>query len=339
MDRRLGIGVTVDEYIGINGKHFLSTTYRDASTRKMESNITECDCDDIDVLGKDFLLYGENVAKLDDYGYSVMGKFLGIPVPYLLKLSIELRNANCQYWLEQKSGKQVKVQIKDNQLLDMTAADAIDPVDVLKILNDVYSGAIILNTVQQTNSTVFDLYLPDEEYEAGGRTFYGGVRCVLKSGLNAPDIVPIFVDSESCSIIECATFVSESSIRGLSYVDILRVIRSTAGVMRSALDGLFHTYEHLSEEVVTEPRRRIALYAREHGLPDRVASYVLKQYDDAHIADVTYGDIIALFGGMGFVDEVKQASERKMQKLAGYILVKAHGERRCASCDSRLLEE
>ena len=106
----------------------------------------------------------------------------------------------------------------------------------------------------------------------------------------------------------------------------------------NARDHLFGMYEKMSREIVPNTRRRVALYCREHNVPDRVKSYALNQFDDLGLSTGSFGDIIALFGTLGFVDEVKQSSERKLQKLAGHIVTKSAGEDRCQACDSLAVE-
>ena len=171
MDSKTGLGQTLEEHTLMNGDVLLDDVYIEAMNRKKESQITTCDCDDIDLLGSDFLLGGEVVARMDDYGWTVLGKFLGIPVPYLLKLPQELKNVNSQYWLGQKSGKQVKVQVRDSRLVDVSAAESIEHVDVFDILNNQIIEGHVLATVQQTNSTVYDIYSPIETYRAGGMSY------------------------------------------------------------------------------------------------------------------------------------------------------------------------
>lgn len=338
-DRITGLGQTVEEYRVMNGDVTLGDVYAQVRASVEGSTSIRARLSELDVDGGALWHGTTRVAELDDKAYEILAKFFGIPVPYMMKLNNATRKANLDYWLEYYSDKEVEVVKRGVELVDFREGEKIQMVDVLEIANAVFPGAMVFKVAHQTNSTMIDVYREDLAYEALGDVYFGGLRLVVKSGLAAPEVSPIFLNSSSCGVIECSTYLEPLSIKGLAYKDIMRAVRGAMENCAEALDHLFGVYASICGEDVPEPHRRIALYCREHSVPERVKAYALKEYDESGLQKATFGDIICLFSVMGYIDEIKQASERKMQRLAGYIIVKAKGEKRCSHCDSMLITD
>lgn len=338
-DRVTGLGQTLDEYQMMNGETTLGDVYAQIkkSMEGAKSDKTKLNKVEVDASG--LWIANTKVSNLDDKGFEIIAKFFGIPVPYMMKLNRETRKANIDFWLDYHLDKEVEIVYRDNELIDMREGTKIEMVDVLEIVNVVFPEANIFKVTQQTNSTILDVYRDDLQFHTEYDTYLGGIRLIVKSGLAAPDISPIFLNVNSCAIIECNTYLEPLSIKNLSYVDILRVIRERVENCAESLEPLFSTYMSIAAQEVADPHRRIALYCREHSVPERVKAYALKEFDESGLQKATFEDIICLFSVLGYVDEVKQASEKKMQQLAGYIIVKAKGEKRCSHCDSMLISD
>lgn len=338
-DRITGLGQTLDEFQMMNGETTLGDVYAQVKKSLEGAKVERTRLNRVEVDTSGLWVGNTKVANLDDKGFEIIAKFFGIPVPYMMKLNRETRKANVDFWIDYYSDKEVEIVYRDNELMDMREGIKIEMVDVLEIVNVVFPDACIFKVTQQTNSTILDVYRDDLQFHTEYDTYLGGIRLVVKNGLAAPDISPMFLNVNSCAIIECSTYLEPLCIKNLSYVDILRVIRERVENCADALPSLFATYTGIASEKVTEPHRRIALYCREHNVPERVKAYALKEFDESGLQTATFEDIICLFSVLGYVDEVKQASEKKMQQLAGYIIVKAKGEKRCSHCDSMLISD
>lgn len=337
-DLLTGLGITIDESRSIHGHVSLSSLASQAKERERNSEFVECQIGQVKVNDAGLVVAGEPKCPMDDMAYEVLGKLFDIPLQYLLKLGRSMKNANIMYWIERMSDKDAVFVFRDGGLVDVKVDARIEVADVLGVLDDGIPGGVVMGSSQQPNATMLDIYMPHASYEHSGRDFLGGVRAVVKRGLKAPEIAPIFVDADSCGIIECAENVERVSIKNLGYGDIMRVVEEQVVGSVASLDGLFESYCSIANKMVDNPRRRIALYCREHAVPDRVCSYAMGAYAGSGARSACYGDIISLFSVMGFVDEVKQQSERKMQRLAGHIVTKARSEHRCGKCDSIVLE-
>lgn len=335
-----GLGMTLEERKKLDGALSLSELAQGARERESGSKITPCTFGRLSI-GEDghgLMLDGDRFAELDELAYELFCKVFSIPVPYMRKLDRETKNANLLFWFRHFDDKEAELVFRDGELVDVREGARIDVVDVLDILDEECIGGMVLGTMQQPNATVMDLYMPSRRYEHSGREYFGGVRVVVKRGLNAPELSPMFVDSDSCGVIECAEWVDRIPIKNLGYRDILHVIEEQAHGCVASLDGLFETYRSIADSAVPNPKRRIRLYCREHALPERVRDYALGAYERSGAQSACLGDIISLFSALGSIDEVKQQSERKLQQLAGHIVVSAKSEGRCGKCDSMLLD-
>lgn len=335
------LGQTLDEYQNMNGDILLSDLYYRAMKRYDGSRTDTVALGDLHIYENRMTCESTQVqVHLDDVAYEKMCSLLGIPYAYLMRLGTEMRKINIEYWFNQNADKEVEMTTKGDVLVELHAGAEIKVVDVLASLDAVIDGAKVFKVSHQKNSTLVDVY--DENlvgYSVGDNTFLGGLRVDIKAGLKAPVISPIFIDVDSCGIVECSNFLEPLNIKSLSYGDILNVIDERLDNCFGALPRLFESMKAIWDEEVPSPRRRIALYCREHAVPDRVRAYALDKFDDSGFESATFGDIICLFGVMGYIDEVKLSSELRMQRLAGYIVMKAHNERRCSSCDATLVED
>lgn len=339
-DRVTGLGQTIDDYEMMNGEVYLGDiiaqiklVYEGTKTDTVE--LYQLEIDD-DILTHPSL---GQMVHLEDDDYEKLCKVVNIPSKYILKLNKRMRKMNLEYWFEEMEDSEVTITYRSDQIIEIKDHDEIKPLDVLEIVRGAMPNAKIFKVTNQTNSQIYDIYDEDARYFTENDSYYGGLRIVLKKGLNAPDISPIFLNMGSCGIIECSTYLEKIIIKSLTYKDILRVIQERVVNCIEAAPMLFNAFEKMCVEKVEQPHRRIALYCREHAVPDRIKAYALQRFDEACLQTTTYEDIICLFSVIGYVEEVKQASERKMQQLAGYIIVKAKGEKRCSHCDATLIED
>ena len=335
-DRVTGFGQTIDEYEMVNG----IVELRDAYIRLVdieEGAVTvQCRMRELSIDDGALQYNGEHIVFLDDEGYGKICKLLRIPTPYILRLNKPLKKVNIEYWFDFFKDKEVSVTYKNGELIEITDGIEIKLLDLLDMLNALLPEGRIFRTYAQTNAVVFDVYSEDYSFDTENDTFFGGIRLVYKKGLKAPDISPIFINVNSCGIIECSAYLEKLIIKNLSYKDILRVIQERFENCIDALGSLFHVFQDMAGDIVPNPHRRIALYCREHGMPDRVRSYALSSFDESGLQSATYEQLIGLFSVLGYTDEVKQASERRLQQLAGYIISKAKSEHRCGKCDAQL---
>lgn len=338
MDKTTNLGMTIKEYRVQNGEVSIDDACRRASERMRGAKKEIVELGSLSVDGGSLSVDGKVVANMDDFAWTMFAKLLDIPTPYLMRLGTGMREANVGYWLDVYRDKEVSIVYRDMELVDMSDGVEVQESDVLDILNARVPGGIILRAFSQTNSVVWDVVDLRKVYAGSYDTYFPGMRVVVKKGLNAPEVSPIFVSENSCGTIECADYFDKLNIKSMSYGDILRLVSERVIDCTCCMDGLFEAFKKVEGEEVRNPRRRVALYCREHGIPSRIRSYCLERLDGARLRSTTYSNIIALFSTIGFVDEVKQSSERKLQKLAGHIITKAKTESRCSACDSLEVE-
>jgi hypothetical protein len=250
-----------------------------------------------------------------------------------------MRNENISYWIERYQDKSIDIKTKDGPLIEMKDDIRIEMADVISILNDICPLGYIFNVINQTNSTSMDIIRMDSGTEVDEVGYLGGIRVNIRHGLVAPDISTIIMNESSCAIIDCAPYLDKLTIKGLTYDDILRVIRERLQNCFDSVPSLISSFASIADDSIPNAHHRISLYCREHGLPERVRSYALSTFDDTGLETATYGDIINLFGVLGYIDEIKESSSRKLQRLAGYIVIKTSGEQRCHNCDSVIIED
>ena len=339
-DRVTGLGQTIADYEMMNGEVYLGDIIAQIKRVYEGTNTNTVELYDLEI--EDGVLTHSDLGqmvKLEDDDYEKLCKVVGIPSKYIMKLNRNMRKMNLEYWFEEMGENEVTITYRPDQIVEIKDRDEIKPLDVLEIVRGVIPKAKIFKVTNQTNSQIYDIYDEALEYRTAKDIYCSGLRIVLRSGLNAPDISPIFINKGSCGIIECSTYLEKMIIKSLTYKDILRVIQERVENCVEASPMLFDALYRMCVDEVDQPHRRIALYCREHAVPERIKAYALQRFDEANLPVTTYEDIICLFSVIGYVEEVKQASERKMQQLAGYIIVKAKGEKRCSHCDATLIDD
>lgn len=317
-----------------NGEVTLADACREASSRFDGATRQTVMLGDLATDEKRLAIYGEAVASLDDYAWQLLAKLLGIPVPYMCRMGSGMRSVNVNYWLSAYSDKEATLIYRSGSLLDAIDGVEISAADMLDAAYSAVPDGIVLRAWSQTNSTIWDIVDIGRHYESARDVYYPGMRVVLKKGLNAPEIVPILVADSSCGTIECADRFEPLNIKSMGYGDIMRMVSERVRAVMSSHDALFGAMGDIEGVDVPSPRRRIALYCREHAVPGRVTDKAISIFDDTGLDSASYGDIIGLFSTLGFLDGVKRASDRKMQRLAGHIVTRALSEKRCAVCDS-----
>lgn len=339
-DRVTGLGQTLKEHRLQNGEVTIADACKRASERLKGAERGKYELGELKIESSSLMVSdsGEVLAEMDEFSWGLFAKLLNIPLPYLLRLGSAMRALNVNYWLQSCHDKEVELVLRDGELLDIKEGMEIEQGDVLDILNRAVPGGIIIRASNPTNAVMWDVLDTRRRYEASFGSWVPGMRVVVKEGLNAPDVAPIFVNEESCGTIECADYFDKLNIKSLSYNDILHVIAERVTDCVNCSDSLFGAYRGIEREDVPNARRRVALYCREHNIPDRVRKYAVSAYDESGLARGEFGDIISVFSTLGFSEEVKPASERKLQKLAGHIVTKAHGEDRCEKCDALSVE-
>lgn len=339
-DKLTGLGMTIKEHRAQNGEVTIADACQRAAERFRGAKREKVELGQLNVTGSELVMgeSGEVIAEMDDYAWGLFCKLLNIPQPYLNRLGSKMRAMNVNYWLTSYHDKEVVLVHRDGELLDIKEGIVIEQSDVLDILNRAVPGGIILRASNPTNAVMWDIVDTRRRYEGDGGWWVPGMRVVVKEGLNAPDISPIFVSEDSCGTIECAECFDKLNIKSLGYSDILHVIAERVTDCVNCADGLFRTYRDIEGEAVPNTRRRVTHYCNEHGIPERVGKYAVAACDDAGLVNGDFGDIIAVFSNLGFADEVKPSSERKLQKLAGHIVTKAHSEDRCDKCDALSVE-
>lgn len=335
-DRVTGFGQTIDEYEMMNGVVPLSDAYEAIIEKEKGAHSLSCRMSELSIEDGALAHNGEPISLLSNDGYGKLCNLLNIPTAYLLRLPKQMKKMNIEYWFDAFGDKEVSLKYKEGELLEIADGTDIKVQDVLGILVALMPDALIFRTSNQVNSTIFDIYDENISFDTEYDTYFGGIRLVHKKGLNAPDISPIFLNVNSCGIIECSAYLEKMVIKNLSYKDILQVIRERFSNCIDALPLLFHVFESMASQPVPNPHRRIALYCREHNIPERVRSYALSSFDESGREEADYEVLIDLFSSLGYANEIKQSSERRLQQLAGYIIVKARGEHRCDKCDSQI---
>ena len=342
-DRLTGLGQSVEEYLVLNGDVTLSDLYYGAVKHYDGSRTDIVQMGELRVDDDVLEVLPDVKVLLDESAWEKVCELLRIPFAYMKRLSKYMRKVNAEFWFDHDADKDVTVISKGDLLVDIRADMEISMVDVLAIMDSVVDGAKVFRSVHKKNSTIIDVFDERVSFDMGtlgsNRVYYGGLRVEVKDGLKAPAISPMLIDEDSCSVVEFGQFLEPLNIKSLSYDDILSVIEERMDNCYGAVPRLAETMNHIWDEDVPNPRRRLQLYCREHGIPERVRAYILDRFDESGFDKATFGDIIGLFGVMGYVNEVKQSSELKLQQLAGYIVMKAHTERRCKACDATLVEE
>ena len=338
MDKTTNLGMTMKEYRIQNGEVSISEACKRASERMRGATRMNVELGSVSVSDNILSVNGEIVANMDDFAWTLFASLLNIPAPYLMRLGNKMRAANVEYWLDAYKDKQVSMVVKDMELVELVDGMEISQADILDILNKVVPDGIMLRAFSQTNSVVWDVVDIRKAHVGRYDTYFHGMRVVVKKGLNAPEVSPIFVSENSCGTIECADYFDRLNIKSMTYGDILRLVSERMIDCLMCADGLFEAFKKIESEEVPYPKRRVTLYCREHGISDRVKSYAVNRLEEACLRSANYGNIIGLFSTIGFFDEVKQSSERKLQKLAGHIITKAKTESRCSACDSLEVE-
>jgi hypothetical protein len=339
-DKVTGYGCTLDELEMSQGQLKSLTELRESMEAAVGgAKSIETLFDMLKIENSRLMVDGEQICKLDDEGWSKFAKVLKIPTAYLLRLDAELKSANVTYWFEQMPDKEVTLIYKDNMLLDVSAGKEVSKLDIVRSLDSTLDDWDVFQITNQTNSMTIDIVDSVNVYDTERDTYFGGLRVVLPHTFLAPDVSPIFLNVNSCAILECDDGIEKMNISGLMASEIVdeMAVRVQADV--DSLPQRFRKFEDNAAGKVENPRHRISLYCREHHLPDRVRAYALSAFDDSGLSDVTFEDVIDLFSSLSYADGVKGASARKLQILAGYVMANAKAETRCHTCESLIVPD
>lgn len=338
-DRVTGLGQTLDEFLEVHDVDTMDGFYRLYQKEQDGVFTNTCVFEDLSVDHGIMDMCGSELCNLDDYGYELLSKGLNIPTAYMRRLDQRMRDVNVQFWLDADRESQATVKVRDGLLVDFGVGARLEIGDVLAILAGQCGNCIVWSITEQTNATAIDLVAEGDRYELGGDTFAGGVRVVSPHSLRAPDIAPILFNVDSCSVVELGGMVEPLNLKGMVYGQILEAIEGRVHEALMAVGVYFSRLESAYDKSVPSPRRRISLYCREHNVPDRVKAYALAAYDDSGKQTATYLDLVDLFSSICHMDEVKDMSARRLQRLAGHVAVTGVGEVRCEKCDAMVVED
>ena len=340
-DRITGLGATLKEFRLQSGEVTIADACRRASERLKGAERRRVELGQLKVQDASLVdtSDGDVVCQMDEFSWGLFAKLLNIPLPYLLRLGAKMRALNANYWLGLHHDKEIEIVFRDGELLEVKDGMEVEKGDILDLLNHIVPGGSILRASSGTNSVIWDVIDERRKYSGRDAVWVPGMRVVVRDGLNAPEINPMFVSTSSCGSIECAEYFEKLNIKSLGYNDILHVVGERMSDCVNCADSLFNSYKRIESEEVPNTRRRIALYCRENAVPDRVRKYAVSAYDESGLVRGDFGAIISVFSTLGFSEEVKPASERKLQKLAGHIVTKAHSEERCDKCDALSVEQ
>lgn len=359
-DRYTALGKTIDEYVREGGKEIITVREAYERAKKAVEAVTHEELlgsemrvknDDVYAVSKNAMAEEEMEVVGHIMCFDKMGAMLQIPVPYLNRLGADMRADNINYWLRKLGDKKFKLGIREStgdipNVVDFAEAkrQSIDFTDCLQIiLEQVGEKARIVRTDSSLGHTQIDIIIPDRRYDVG-EVYTAGIRFVHKRKFQAPEVSPIFMNEASCGIIECDGYLDPISIRDLSYDDILRVIGEKVENAVDALEGLAYTMREVYGEEIPMMRKRIMHMCAEHGLPARVRATSLTCFDEYRLKmpddqTGTTGELIDLITSSCFIAEIKMNSVRRLQRLAGYVVVKSHHEQRCRNCDAILIDE
>ena len=345
MDRLTGLGETLNESLKNNGSKTIGEAYLRIKMEYANAERLTANFNAFQVTGGYLRCANENIVKMDDLAYMKLCQLLDIPTAYLLKLPAQYRQMNVDYWFTfgMKDKELTVTYNSDMELLEIEEGQSIRLEDVFRELDGIYPDMYLWKTTEQTNATQFDFIDYSMDYEMGDNVYYGGVRYLHKKGLKAPEINPLLVDADSCGCIEFADYYPKLNIKGWSYSEIIKQIGIRFKDCVLDMDKLFARAEHVANDGIENAHRRTALYCKEHTIPERITNRVLEQLDDIETSGgwqggATVYDLAHLFSVSGYLDTVKQTSERKLQSLAGYVILMAENEHRCEKCDNRLIE-
>lgn len=360
-DRFTGLGKTMTEYMQEGGREIIDVreAYERAKDAMSEVERIEVMGEDLKVVNDDLFVVNGNVMGEDDLEivghimcFDKIGAMLQIPVPYLSRLGHEMRAENINYWLRKLGDKKFSIGTRKSidttpNVIEFSEAkrQSIDFVDCLQILLENVGGSSkIMRTDSSLGHTQIDILISGKRFNIAGEVYTAGVRFVHKRKFQAPEVSPIFMNEASCGIIECDGYLEPISIRDLSYDDILRVIGEKVANAVDSIDGLAYTMGEVYDDEVPRMRKRIIHMYSEHGLPSRVRATSLTCFDEYRLGTAkdetgTLGELIDLITSSCFISEIKMNSVRKLQRLAGYVVVKSHHEHRCNNCDAILVDE
>lgn len=361
-DKYTDLGKTINEYINEGGREII--TVEDAYKRALSAYES---VDKVELSGSEIVVKNDDMFRvvesdldgneeLDIIGhiacFDKIGALLQIPVPYLGRLGCDMRANNINYWLSKASDKKFRLGTRKStdeatpNLIEFSEAQrqSIDFVDCLRILFEKVGGSSrIIRTDSSLGHTQIDILIPEKRYDVG-ELYMAGVRFIHKRKFQAPEVSPIFLNESSCGIIECDDYLAPINIRDLSYDAILDVIGDKVETAVDCLDGLAFTMSEVYDQEIPRMRKRIMHMYQEHGLPARIKATSLTCFDEYRMGmpvdeSGTTGELIDLISSSCFIAEVKPNSVRKLQKLAGYVVVKSHKEHRCNNCDAILVDE
>lgn len=336
-DRVTGLGQTLDEFLEVHDVGTMADFYRLYQKEQEGLYSDTCVFEDLEVSHGSVEMCGSELCTLDDYGYELLSKGLNIPTAYMRRLDQRMRDMNVQFWLNADKESQATVKVRDGLLVDFSVGARLDIGDVFAILAGQCGNCLVWSITEQTNATLVDLVSEGERYELGNDVFNGGIRIVIPHSLRAPDIAPILFNVNSCAVIEMGCMVEPLNIKGMVYSQVLEAIEERVHEALMAVGVYFSRLEDAYDKPVPAPRRRISLYCREHNIPDRVKAYALAAFDDSGKQTATYLDLVDLFSAICHMDEVKDMSARRLQRLAGHIAITGIAEARCERCDAMMV--
>ena len=338
-DKVTGLGMLVDDLEVQQGEMpLLITLYNDVAKDRDGAQHEDVLMGDVE-LRTNFLYRGEeSLCAVDDMGYEKLAAVLSIPTPYLMRLNTQMRQENINYWLQDLADKSMRLFTKNGELIDIQVGTSIELLDVLGILQERCDGWKVFQVQNKTNAVMVDILDCETAYDTERDTYYGGLRVIVPKKLIAPSVSTIFLNVNSCAIVNCG-MEDPIGIKGLEYQKILDLIASRVDVCVSGIANYFKHFMAVAGGEVKNPRHRVALLCREHGLPDRIRVDAMSAFDDSGLQKATYEDMIDLFSSLMYAPGVKGASAMKLQGLAGYIMMMGNHEHRCGSCDAVIVAD
>ena len=338
-DRVTGFGRTIEEFEDYECVKTMGETYEYVASEMRNDRVVVSLFDSLDISDGGVLFdEDDELCKLDEYGYELLGKCVGIPTAYLNRLSDEMKITNIMWWFGQMRDKEVTLRVRDSKLVGASVGIEIQQADVLKILDEQCADWSVINIANMTNSVQIDLVDLENAYATNCDTYSPGIRVIVRRGLNAPVISPIFLNQDSCAIVDLGEPDDEFSIKGFSYDEILALIAARVKQCAGYCEPSFKRFCGFDETDIPKPRRRASLYCREHGIPDRARAYVVDVFDELNITKATYGELVNIISSMPYSDGVSASTARRFQLVAGHIMSHGPKEGRCKACDAVMLE-
>jgi len=327
------MGQPIEEHQRLNGEINLEKVYKDLKKAYEKTTETEVCLGDLTLEGPQLKNQGKNFLKLDDRAYEIIASYLDIPVPYMSRLNINLKNANVSYWFDYLKEKEASFVHEDEMLVDIKVP-RVELIDVIKLVLESMPSTELFNVERGANGTTMDILSKDKN-DSSMDSYRGGVRVsVTSTRLIAPVIYPLLVAEGSCAIFGAANAFPALNIMKMTYADILNLTSGRIEDAYSSIKGLLGGIETLSQDLYDNPERMIKLLCKEHGVAERLKKYALNKFSDSGLSELDAESMSTLFGLMGHVQEIKWNSAEKSHKVAGHILLTHTTEERCPKCQN-----